>query len=196
MPNMKVGIKRMTRLVKFLIVLGAIGAGAAVAEEVAYPTASWRYKMTVNVETPEGLKSGSAVREVTVKMAPNIQGLSGTRAFVKGEAVVVDLGKRGVLFALMKGFKNNHDHDYQVVFSAFPGPAGFTKEGLEYYSHLKDAQATLKTEDLPLMVACDDLNDPKTVKSVYEVTRDKISRPTYTVSADRFEEQFGDPSTQ
>jgi hypothetical protein len=30
------------------------------------PSGTWRYKMTVEVETPEGIKSGLAVREVTI----------------------------------------------------------------------------------------------------------------------------------
>jgi hypothetical protein len=132
---------KMARLVKVLGIAVLLVAGIAAATEMTTTTGTFRYKMTVEVETPEGLKTGSAVREVNVVIAhPDIQGMNGTRAFVKGEAVVVDLGKRGVLFALLKGFKYSYDHDYQVVFEAFPGPPGLTEEGLNYYTHLKNAE--------------------------------------------------------
>jgi len=38
---------------------------AVVAMDDSYVSGTWRYKMTVVVETPEGIKSGSAVREVS-----------------------------------------------------------------------------------------------------------------------------------
>ena len=38
-------------------------AGTAFAMSDLYVSGTWRYRITVEVETPEGLKSGSAVRE-------------------------------------------------------------------------------------------------------------------------------------
>ena len=57
--------------------------------------------MTITVDTPEGVKTGSAVHEIS-----NSKGLfgfpdAGNPADIEGEAVVVDLGERGVLFALI-----------------------------------------------------------------------------------------------
>ena len=117
--------------------------------------------MTVEVETPEGLKTGSAVREVKVVIAhPEIQGLNDTRAFVKGEAVVIDLGKRGLLFALM-----HPDDSYRVVFEAFPGPPGLTMEGLEYYAHLKNVSAIIEPGSIPdpNFVTFKNIADPKSI---------------------------------
>jgi hypothetical protein len=60
------------------------------------------YRMTVVVETPEGIKTGSAVRELRWGSEPAILPSSGGRGCSQyGEAVIVDLGKRGVLFATM-----------------------------------------------------------------------------------------------
>ena len=63
----------------------------------------YRYRMTVEVETPEGLRSGSSVIEVSSSIAsketfpmPNKVSTQ-----VHGEAVAVDLGKGRVLFALL-----------------------------------------------------------------------------------------------
>src|ERR1700722_17123777 len=64
---------------------------------------SWRYKMTVTVETPEGVKMGSAVREVTRYRVFNLTTKWTYRFKVRGEAIVIDLGKRGTLFPLLVG---------------------------------------------------------------------------------------------
>ncbi len=69
---------------------------------------------------PEGLRAGSAVREVKVDASKPLIDLpeATSRKESKGEAVVVDLRNRGVVFA------STSFDDYQVVFSAFPGPPG------------------------------------------------------------------------
>lgn len=62
-----------------------------------------RYKVTVTVETPEGIKTGSAVREASRYTEPSIlpdQGGSFYRV-TSGEAVIIDLGAHGVLFSLL-----------------------------------------------------------------------------------------------
>ncbi|PZP55671.1 MAG: hypothetical protein DI586_06150, partial [Micavibrio aeruginosavorus] len=78
----------------------------------------------------------------------------------KGEAVVIDLGRGQLLFAL-----TSFD-DYQIVFRAFPyDGGGTTVEGIEYYSHLKNAKTFLVPEQLRL-VRFKNINDPKTVEEV------------------------------
>jgi hypothetical protein len=67
-----------------------------------YP--DYRYRLTVEVDTPEGLRSGSSVIEVRTAMSgdlaiPSPRTIS-TR--VRGEAVTVDLGQHGVMFALLR----------------------------------------------------------------------------------------------
>ncbi len=70
--------------------------GLVVVYKLAYPTYTYRYRMTVEVNTPEGVKSGSSVIEVTTSQWP--KWLSGISAgnhsgyYIKGEAVFVDLG--------------------------------------------------------------------------------------------------------
>jgi hypothetical protein len=55
---------KFARLVTMLGRALLLGIAVAEAAEVTPLAGSWRYKMTVEVETPEGLKTGSAVREV------------------------------------------------------------------------------------------------------------------------------------
>jgi hypothetical protein len=130
---------------------------------------AWRYKITVNVETPEGMKSGSAVREISNRAAkiklidlPEVT----DSPEVSGEAVVVDLGDRGHLFALI-----DWDSYYEFI-KVFPYTAkGDIAARIQYYSGL---EAGLKGELVdkkywPLMVAFEDMNDAKSVVAVYKV---------------------------
>ena len=138
---------------------------------------SWRYKMTVVVETPEGLKTGSAVREVTVKkglaltpqMLPDIE--------VKGEAVVVDLGKRGVLFALMRGGMHGQDYGSDILFDAFP-------------EKKKIGKVTLTPQQYPMFARFRDLNDPKTVEIISQIN-DREMPDGYGGMSKTSEEVFG-----
>lgn len=149
-------------MVAFLMVVIAVAIGFAFLVN-KYPEGSWRYKMTVTVETPEGIKTGSAVREITVKTGPALTPESHAIVEVKGEAVVVDLGQHGTLFTLLDG-----DDAYRVVFNVFPfGGGGTTREGVEYYSHLKNAKASLvEKKNIPTMVTFKDIKDPKSVIAV------------------------------
>jgi len=63
---------------------------------------SYRFKMTVDVETPEGLKTGSSVYEVeTTGSRDLVAGGKGSRFMFRGEAVAVDLPDGRTLFALL-----------------------------------------------------------------------------------------------
>lgn len=155
-------------------------------------SASWRYKMSVAVETPEGLRIGSAVREVNVVIKPQrySEGYN-IKTHLNGEAISVDLGTRGVLFVLLKGYGLQENYGSDIPFYAFPGPPGRTKEGLEYYSHLNNIKATLTPPYYPMLVMFKDRKDPKTVTSVLDLEIHQTNPLTYTVTADNFEKLFG-----
>lgn len=146
---------------KSMIVIAVIVSALIAAWKIAYPTNSFRYKVTVNVETPEGLKSGSAVREARIYQQPEV-GDSRPWTNVFGEAVVVDLGKRGVLFATLD------TDDHELVFSTFSeGRPSLTREGARYYEQLK-AKAVVDPLNYPLLVAFKDIKDPKTITVAYK----------------------------
>lgn len=150
---------------------------------------SWRYRMTVEVETPEGLKTGSAVREVSVTESPRLTPEMTASRKLKGEAVAVDLGKRGVLFALLSG-----DDAYRVVYNAFPFEGAHAPEAIRYYRNLENVKAELKPRDYPLMVTFNDAHDPTSVKIVYASElnwqESKGFHKVYDVT-DNFEVVFG-----
>lgn len=155
----------MKRLALFFALLIAAVAGLWTW---AYPSATWRYRLTLEVETPEGLKTGSSVIEVQVKDGPSFNPEGARMVFVRGEAVAVDLGSRGVLFALLRS-ERSFDHAYQIVFENFPWPGGpggqLTKSGRAYFAALS-AKADVPAESLPMLVRFRDINDPKTIERV------------------------------
>lgn len=59
---------------------------------VAYPTTKIRFRLTVNVETPAGPRSGSSVMEALLYRQPSFGGLFLSPTRLDGEAVFVDLG--------------------------------------------------------------------------------------------------------
>lgn len=128
-----------------------------------YPSVSgtWRYKVTVTVETPEGIKAGSAVREVGMESQPFK--LPDTApvvmAMVKGEAVVVDLGKRGILFAVTGGVD-----DYNIALNALHLSRPTTSDGIRHFRPLENAKAILPIGYTGRLIHFKDINDPKTVE--------------------------------
>lgn len=179
-------------------VLGLLVA-VKIAWSIAYPSGTFRYKMTVTVETPEGDRTGYAVREVAMHREPNIfpeAGGAGAR-LIRGEAVAVDLGERGVVFALMRGAGiDGVDYGDRVAYWAFPcpyNPAPLSKECIRYYTSQKSSRdVMLKPGQYPMFVRFRDPDDPKTVESLFELSWDGRYPVTYSIKSNRFEEAFGE----
>ena len=157
---------------------------ASAAKMELYPSATLNYKMTVTVDTPEGEKTGSSIREVHLYIAPS-PSISGAPksapagyASVKGEAVVVDLGKHGKLFALLRGGISGSDYAYTILFKSFPWHGGvnyggaLTASGIKWYSKLTEGKKTLEPYDYPDMVMFKNTDNPKTVQRVFHGERD------------------------
>lgn len=164
-----------------LIIAGLLVAGMAVAFAMnakSEPELQLRYKITINVETPEGIKSGSAVREVTID---TFKGFNPDKADFKadiyGEAVVVDLGEKGKLFALI------NTNSYTEMLYAFPiveETAPLSPKGIEYYKNLKVGD-TAKLENKiywPKIVMFEDMNDASTVKILRRSLQDNTGPET------------------
>ena len=190
----EVKMKKILILV-FLVIGGSVLAAAV--DQASKKTYSWRYKMTVEVQTPEGIKTGSVVREVNLVFETILfltQKVYKNKLSVSGEAVVVDLGERGVLFALLKGAFGSHDHAKRFLFEVFESSyGGTTLEGAKYYSQLKNVKTEVELKHYPMLVTFSDVGNPKTVKNVLEVDMGDGSYLTeYKIKTDRFEEIFGE----
>jgi hypothetical protein len=86
-------------------VLAAIAVVFVVGYHIAYPTYSHRYRLTLEVETPDGLKTGSSVVEASARAQPPILVNTPSVTDLKGDAVFVDLGKAGSVLALLAAGK-------------------------------------------------------------------------------------------
>lgn len=128
-----------------------------------------RYLITVTVETPEGIKRGSAVREAT---------WSGMARF-DGEAVAVDLGSRGILFALPDDTSGYGISSLTVMdFPLRQKP----EVGTTY---------SVPLDQYPDFIKFDDLNDPASAKKVLTNNSKGMRGRRKTVLIDDLEEAFG-----
>lgn len=128
---------------------------------------SYRFKMTVDVETPEGLRSGSSVYEVKgIGTRDLITGGKGTRTELRGEAVAVDLPGGKTLFALIKTVRK----DLAVMSMATLDPA-FRNNKVESAHRISSGDGIESPEDVtpldyPLLVSFKNIADPKSAERV------------------------------
>lgn len=118
-------------------------AGCAFAEDTA---PDYRYRLTVEVETPEGLKAGSSVIEVqqTLVRAGSSPAHHAVERRVRGEAVAVDLHGGKTLFALLRS-----DNDIDWASRVFIRLARQRKQAFE--ESLDDVLEVKGEQTLPRM---------------------------------------------
>ena len=148
-----------------LMLLGVYGCYHSAA-----PSATIRYKLTLTVDDNGKQYTGSSVVEVSRQDTTKIfSGIGGYGGSYKGEAVAVDMGEKGVLFALLKGDPTRPES------SGFSEPLfialrAFTKSGnvIDDMRHLNQnkPKTNLDFNLLPMLVRFRDINDPKTVELV------------------------------
>jgi hypothetical protein len=149
----------------------------------AYPSATVRYRLTLQAEVDGKPVSGFGVIEAYYGKALRLLGASAEfQSFARGQAVMLDLGTRGVLFALLKEGGNPRSSPEQLFFVALGYPYGLGS----YQRHVDASMAhevgpairamafgtlsgksgPLAPDQLPLLVRFRDINDPKTVERV------------------------------
>ncbi len=90
----------------FGLLLAAMSlAGCGAADDVP----DFRYRLTVEVETSEGLRTGSSVIEVQQSLGRSAMNPAGQRISrrIRGEAVAVELPLGQTLFALLRSENDN-----------------------------------------------------------------------------------------
>jgi hypothetical protein len=161
----------MRRLAHTLLVAGACLSGCSWGAP-----SSFRYKITVEVETPSGIRTGEAVREVRFYSRAD-RGGYGTAE--RGEAVAVDVAPGQTLFALISG-------DGEDFYAAFPKAREERNEGDqsgaveiwpdwpdrgyfridEYGRKLPNKTGARFKPPVPRLVRFTDVLDPKSVEEV------------------------------
>lgn len=169
----------MPRMIRaaWLVLAAILLSGCAPAEDKA---PDYRYRLTVEVETPEGAKTGSSVIQVEQALggAASAGGLAGGQIYYRvcGEAVAVDLPGGRTLFALLRS-DNDIEWSARVVQMLAPKIKGEPWEqsfdnvllvkGSVEVPRKWPANVTLPERSAyPLMVTFGDLADPTSVTEV------------------------------
>lgn len=149
-----------------LALAGALGASACDFRSGE----SYRYRITVEVDTPQGLRTGSSVWETSAKEG---SGLPDTARRVKnrGEAVAVDLPS-GTLFSLLRDERYGVDYPHYVVRrhledhpDASIPMSGDWNKNMAAIRQGKPA-FELYPDEYPILVRFRDPRDPATVEKV------------------------------
>ena len=179
---------------KRLGILALVAVAIYVAWAVAYPTYTHRYRLTIEVDTPEGVRSGSSVIEVTRNDARLLRFGGAQYIFkVRGEAVFIDLGAgRNVIGLLAMGaYAQFIDPLISLAIEAY----GYDKWDEDAWAGRRPLQGPveLKPPFIPTLVAFSDLSDPKTVRVVYaaDVRESAGPRRQPYVAVDRLAEFLG-----
>lgn len=138
-------------------------------------SASIRYRMTVEVATPQGLRSGSSVIESTMSIRRTFTDPRAIGYEVRGEAVVVDL-PGGTLFALLSNVRRGHSYQTYLLNDALQDgvatpPLSRHYKGWEWAEERAEARRVkptiiLSPKDYPAFVWFKDLRDPSSVQSI------------------------------
>lgn len=157
-------MKRFLLVLPVLVLLTALALGAAF---LAWPTISWKQKMTVTVETPRGEVAGSSVVRSIVSYSPRFLPDTGYFHYSwRGEAVTVALPEGRYLFALL-----GHPPGLAQAVLEDRLPEHWSKasdRGRFYFrklAGLRESRA-VPPENLPAFVTFADVSDPATVAEV------------------------------
>lgn len=183
---------------RFLAILVAVGVALYLGVTFAFPTYTHRYRLTIEIDTPEGVRSGSNVIEVVRKDVRWVLIAQGRYQFhVRGEAVFVDLGaKRNVIAILAHGERaENVDQMISLPIEAY---GDYKWDEAAWAGEKKTlGPVELKPPLIPTLVTFDDLSNPKTAQIVYATdvreTRQSAggSRPDGRVSVNRLDQTLG-----
>jgi hypothetical protein len=168
-------------------VLWALGWGYI---QINHPTCTFRYKLTAEVMTPEGLKSGSSVLEVSYQMSngwlPDSRGKHIDS--LRGEAVYVDMGNGRNIFVTLGTLDSNRPSPGWFHTNPFREPGEYDlmvgsldpiwlpvkvfrlgrAEGKELemckriYKFNGSQQTPINSNNLPTLVTFSDLHQPDT----------------------------------
>ena len=124
---------------------------------------SYRYKLTVEVETPEGLRTGHAVRQVDWSSGVNLTQEADTASMIhKGEAVIVDLPNGETLFALMSP---DGQETPMLAFGSATLTSNTDRSVRELHPPTRP-EGRYGESGYPRLVRFRDINNPSTVEAV------------------------------
>jgi hypothetical protein len=133
---------------------------------------SYRARITVEVDTPQGVQAGSSIVEIqagkTLALLPD-EGKA--QVELHGQAVAVDLPGGATLFALLGETKSGHDLEEALTSALVPSYRGGADDFLKAVRELSASDAVgrsavLNPESYPMLVRFRDVAEPTSVEIV------------------------------
>lgn len=150
-----------------ILVISLIGITWAIVH--TWPTTK-RYRYMLEVNTPQGMRSGSSILEVTsrkeIRILPD-QHLSSSSE--RGEAVAVDLPNKQTLFALLE---QDGSLGFGYINGLALGPDGSPRRSVgarptEMKVHIGGPNSWMGVQEgIPMLVRFRDIRDPSTIEKV------------------------------
>ena len=160
-------------------VLGILAGAATVALpgcSLLNSTASYRFRMTVEVDTPQGVKTGSSVMEVFAQKHAALtseEGSGFSSGLSRAEAVVIETSN-GPIFALLTRADDKRTYGGEMTEAlaqmAHNGDWKTYMAAVKQLSGKAGIKAELPRAAWPMMVRFRDLGDPKSVERVEPAT--------------------------
>lgn len=155
------------------IIILAVLAILVAIRLLAFPYQDLRYRLTLTLNTDGKDHSGSTVTHVSYEHPIRTLPPSGRGAVVEGEALLVDLGARGVVAALLKGADTQSAGEYTATPAAIPvrefgiAPSlGSVEQKDVARIRRNGAKASIPSDRLPLLVYFRDIKDPTSARLV------------------------------
>jgi len=158
-------------ILKWLGIAGALIVSAVVYVKMtsSHPSVTVRYRLTLEAQVDGELKTASGVREVTYSKYLGLASQHELSIGFRGEAIGLDLGSRGTLFALLRAGADDRSGAEWIVLRAFDFDGGSlprpVEDGVKQVARLS-GKRELPLDSLPRLVRFRDINDPMTVEGV------------------------------
>lgn len=163
--------------------LGLLAVGTALLAGCGNTETDMRYKMTVEVETPEGARSGFAVREIVISDEDCwycFLGEGRAQARLVGEAVAVDIAPGQTIYALLTGASGEVDYGARIAMRAEvwgKSPDAPRPAPVQLWPEVPKTAGLANTNPLPMLVRFGDPADPTSVEEVEPDALDKAFGP-------------------
>ncbi len=164
--------------------------------QINYPTCTFRYKLTAEVNTPEGVKTGSSVIEVSYSHNGDWGGGETPNLHMTGEAPYIDLGSGKNLFLMLTNRASGRNlsesfHRPEGALDAFKLPL----KALDLHWEIGDQRSLIVQvqearakglvnvpfENLPTLISFKDLTNPDSVQVVQPDGVSKIYGSLYAL---------------
>ncbi|AHG48850.1 hypothetical protein RLEG12_07900 (plasmid) [Rhizobium leguminosarum bv. trifolii CB782] len=150
-----------------------LAAGLLGCDQLGFREWHWNQKITLTVETPEGVRTGSSVQSVTWYESPTWARIGDSGGWfsheLHGEAAVVELAPNKYLFALMKTY------DDPAANRVFRPERGKSRSTVDPRSEIRAENDAIESsnetrqiprDSLPKLVTFTDPSNPSTAQEV------------------------------